>query len=448
MISWEVNFDGLPGLTHNYAGLSFGNLASAKHAQAVANPKAAALQSLDKMHALHQMGLHQGILPPHERPDTHVLRTFGFSGSDRSIIERAWKKHPALAKACYSAAAMWVANAATVSPSADTQDQRVHFTPANLSAMFHRSHEHATTSHLLQAIFSDSRYFQHHPALPAIAALGDEGAANHGRLCHAHGTKGIELFVYGRSAFDTGLAPTRYPARQTREACEAIAQHHQLAPDQQLIVQQNPAMIDAGVFHNDVISVTNEQVLFYYEDAFVNTPTIINTLDQALEGQLIPIEVKASMVSLSDVVESYLFNSQLVTLPNQRMALILPIESQENRTVHEAVESVLAGDNPIDTAHYFDLRQSMRNGGGPACLRLRVALNAEELDAVNPHCLLTPARYTTLCTWVEKHYRDRMCEDDLRDPDLLIECRTALDELSQLLQLGSIYPFQREASQS
>jgi len=31
----------------------------------------------------------------------------------------------------------------------------------------------------------------------------------------------------------------------------------------------------------------------------------------------------------------------------------------------------------------------------------------------------------------------------LRDPQLLIESRTALDELTQILKIGSVYPFQQ-----
>ena len=75
-------------------------------------------------------------------------------------------------------------------------------------------------------------------------------------------------------------------------------------------------------------------------------------------------------------------------------------------------------------------------------MRLRVALKQAELAAVNPGVVMSNALYATLNTWVDKHYRDRLVETDLADPQLLIECRTALDELTQILKLGAVYPFQ------
>ncbi len=44
----EINFDGIVGPSHNYAGLSLGNLASARNAGAVSRPRDAALQGLAK----------------------------------------------------------------------------------------------------------------------------------------------------------------------------------------------------------------------------------------------------------------------------------------------------------------------------------------------------------------------------------------------------------------
>src|SRR5205823_13218009 len=124
----EINFDGIPGPTHNYAGLARGNLAAEKHARMVANPRAAALQGLAKMRALSARGIPQAVLPPHERPCVAALRALGFAGTDNSILTRAAREAPQLLTACSSAAPMWAANAATVSASADTADRRVHFT--------------------------------------------------------------------------------------------------------------------------------------------------------------------------------------------------------------------------------------------------------------------------------------------------------------------------------
>ena len=267
----EVNFDGLIGPTHNYAGLSRGNLASQQHRMMVSNPQEAALQGLAKMKFLADLGLKQAVLPPQERPDLQTLRRLGFSGTDGQILDRARREAPMLLAACSSASAMWTANAATVSPGADTADRRVHFTPANLVSQFHRSLEPPTTGAVLRAIFPDEAKFAHHGPLPAAPQLGDEGAANHTRLCAAHGQGGIELFVFGRSGFDSAeQGPRRFPARQTREASEAIARLHQLDPARTVFIRQNPAAIDAGAFHNDVVAVANENVLLYHADAFAD----------------------------------------------------------------------------------------------------------------------------------------------------------------------------------
>ena len=121
----EANFDGLVGPTHNYAGLAYGNLASALNAEKPSNPREAALQGLRKMKALHDLGVPQGVLPPHERPHLPTLRALGFGGKDAEVLGAAHREAPGLLAAASSASAMWVANAATVSPSADAADGRV-----------------------------------------------------------------------------------------------------------------------------------------------------------------------------------------------------------------------------------------------------------------------------------------------------------------------------------
>ncbi|EGF31557.1 Succinylarginine dihydrolase, partial [Oxalobacteraceae bacterium IMCC9480] len=55
----EFNFDGLVGPSHNYAGLSFGNVASFNNVKSVSSPKQAALQGLAKMRALAARGFAQ-----------------------------------------------------------------------------------------------------------------------------------------------------------------------------------------------------------------------------------------------------------------------------------------------------------------------------------------------------------------------------------------------------
>ncbi|WP_236233078.1 N-succinylarginine dihydrolase [Pseudomonas tohonis] len=446
MSAHEVNFDGLVGPTHNYGGLSYGNVASQSNSQAVSSPKEAALQGLAKMKALMEMGFKQGVLAPQERPNVAALRSLGFAGSDAQVIEKAARDAMPLLAACSSASSMWTANACTVSPSADTADGRVHFTAANLNCKFHRSIEHPTTSRVLGAMFADERHFAHHAALPAVAQFGDEGAANHTRFCKGYGEAGVEFFVFGRSAFDSRFpAPSRYPARQTLEASQAVARLHGLSEAGVVYAQQNPAVIDQGVFHNDVIAVGNGEVLFHHEDAFLDTDKVLAELHDKLGrvgGRFQAVCVPRAAVTVEDAVRSYLFNSQLLSRADGSMLLIVPEECRNNARVWSYLQTLTAEDGPIREVKVFDLKQSMQNGGGPACLRLRVALKDNELAAVNPGVILTPSLYDTLTGWVEKHYRDRLSESDLADPQLLTECRTALDELTQILKLGAVYPFQ------
>ncbi|GGY18899.1 N-succinylarginine dihydrolase [Paludibacterium paludis] len=443
----EVNFDGLVGPTHNYSGLSFGNIASTRNEKAVANPREAALQGLAKMKALHDLGFAQGVFAPHERPDMESLRRLGFSGSDAEILARAAKAAPALLASCSSASAMWTANAATVSPSADTADGKVHFTPANLNNKFHRSLEHPVTGRLLAAMFPDRERFTVHDALPAQMHFGDEGAANHTRFCRDHGERGVEFFVFGASAFDISLPrPERFPARQTLEASQAVARRHGLADDGVVFAQQRPATIDAGVFHNDVIAVGNGPVLFHHELAFHDPHRVMGEIANKMARLGLPfeaIEVPEAEVSVADAVTSYLFNSQLLSRPDGSMLLVVPDECRRNERVWAYLARLERDNRFIREVRVFDLTQSMRNGGGPACLRLRVALTREELTAVNPRVMMSDTLYAQLVGWVSRHYRDRLAPDDLADPALLNECRTALDELCGLLGLGNPYPFQR-----
>ncbi|MEE2025622.1 N-succinylarginine dihydrolase [Alkalimonas mucilaginosa] len=443
---FEANFDGLVGPTHNYAGLSVGNVASLNNARNTSSPRQAAKQGLQKMKALQDLGLVQGVLAPQERPDVYTLRRLGFTGSDHDIISKAAKQAPAVLRAVCSASSMWTANAATISPSADTADGKIHFTPANLTNKFHRSLEPDTTGRILQAMFADPNHFAHHRHLPDNDHFGDEGAANHTRLCSEYGARGVELFVFGRYAFDTTkAAPKRFPARHTLEACEAVARLHGLSEEHVVYMQQNPDVIDQGVFHNDVIAVGNQNVLFYHQQAFVDKEQKLAELQRKFgnNSELHLIEVKDSEVAVDDAIKTYLFNTQVITLPNGEMAIIAPTECRENERVAGYLEQLTGRGTPIRQVHYYDVKQSMRNGGGPACLRLRVAMSEQERQAVNPHVLLTDELFATLNQWVDKHYRDTISEADLADPQLLQESRAALDELTQIMHLGSVYPFQR-----
>ncbi len=440
----EINFDGLVGPTHNYAGLSGDNVASVASRESVSNPRAAALEGLSKMRTLLSLGVEQAILPPHERPHIPTLRQLGFAGDDASVLRLSGRDAPRLLAMCSSASSMWAANAATVSPSSDSSDGRVHVTPANLVAHGHRAIETATTHRVLRRIFSDERHFVVHDPLPATTALADEGAANHVRL-GAVDTPGVHLMVYGRD--DDHVNADGPMPRQTLLAAQAITRLHGTTGRTVFALQHSTA-VRAGAFHNDVVAVGRGDVLLCHEHAYADQQAVLATIGRMLEATGVsfrPIVVAQSQVPLADAVRSYLFNGQLVSDRDGHLTLVVPTECRQVASVARWLDHAQADPAvPIDRVVDVDVRGSMRNGGGPACLRLCVALAADE----HPHggVMATSQRLATIEAWVGRHYRDRLAPADLADPQLVIESRTALDELTSILDLGSIYDFQLERS--
>ena len=445
-LACEVNFDGLVGPTHHYGGLAAGNLASARHRHHLSNPAQAALQGLAKMKAMTDLGLQQAVVPPQERPALDLLRRAGFDGSDVDLVAKAHRDAPELLSACYSAASMWAANAATICPSMDARDKRVHLTPANLLSELHRHIEPQATAMVLRRIFACQDHFVHHRPLPASWPLRDEGAANHMRLCRSLDEPGLQLFIFGTTSGST-LRPKRFEARQSQLASEAIARMHNILPQRVLFVQQNTSAIDAGVFHNDLVAMGHRDVVLYHGEAFLDTAAVIDRLrsrfDQVCGAQLTCIAISPQQLSLHEAVTSYLFNSQLLSLPDQTKVLIAPAECRHNERVRAILETIAGPGRAIAAIHYADVRQSMQNGGGPACLRLPVVLTPAELARIHQPVLLTEALFDQLTTWIGRHYRTQLGPHDLADPHLIDETRNALDELTGILQLGSLYPFQQ-----
>jgi len=411
----EINFDGIVGPSHNYAGLSFGNVASMGHGGQVSQPRAAALEGIDKMRANLALGLAQGIFLPHPRPHRTWLRELGTEIGDAE---------PSLAASAMSASAMWAANAATVSPAPDTRDGRCHLTVANLRTMPHRSHEWPATLAQLQIAFEASDFAVHAPIPPAF---GDEGAANHMRLAASHGEPGIEIFVYGV----TGGA---FPARQHLQASKAIARLHQLPPERVLFVEQSEEVIAAGAFHNDVVAVANERVLFAHQLAFADKAQLIDACSARVPG-FEYVEVAAADVPLEDAVRSYLFNAQLVTLPDNQMTLIVPSEARETPSVWRWIERHLAGNGPIRNVEVVDVRQSMANGGGPACLRLRVVADSESVD---PRFIVDEAKLDGIAGVVRETWPEQIASDELQQPALIADVEHARAALLDALDLAEL----------
>ena len=412
----EINFDGIIGPSHNYAGLSLGNIASSSNAGAVSQPYAAALQGIEKMRANLRLGLAQGFFMPLDRPNKAWLAGLATDMESAELHIRA---------AAFSASAMWAANAATVSPAPDTADGRCHLSAANLLTMAHRSHEWTGTLAQLKLAFADEQCFAVHAAVPP--PFGDEGAANFMRLCPSHGEAGLEIFVYGK-------AGGPFPARQHIESSKAVARAHRLDPAKTLFVQQSEIAIAAGAFHNDVVAVANERVLFTHEQAFENPQDIYDKIRELMPEAEIVV-VPANRVSLADAIQSYLFNAQLVTLPDGGMALILPSEARANGNVWGWLSEMVAGNGPIRELVPVDVRQSMANGGGPACLRLRVVADPATVDQ---RFMADEAKLDRIAETIEAHWPENIAPDQLGDAALISKVQAARSALLLCCGLGEL----------
>ena len=411
----EINFDGIVGPSHNYAGLSLGNIASASHKGDASFPRAAALQGIAKMRGNMERGLPQGFLLPLPRPNYGLLRDLGADGSlDGPLLAAAW-----------SASSMWTANAATVSPAPDTGDGLCHLTPANLVTMLHRGQEWRDTKRQLDLAFADPRHFRVHDAVPA--SFGDEGAANHMRFCEGHGSPGVEAFVWGRQG-------GKFPARQHEQASRAVARLHRLDPDACVFIEQNPEAIAAGAFHNDVVAVANERVLFTHARAFADQQGAYAAIRAAFPA-LEVVEVPEDAVSLEEAIRTYLFNAQLLTLPSGEMALVVPSECQDSPSVWSWCEKMLASNGPIRKVIPVDVRQSMANGGGPACLRLRVVANPATVDA---RFLLDEAKATRIEAVVAEMWPERIEPSEIGSEALAERVMDAREALLGVVALDDL----------
>lgn len=409
----EINFDGIIGPSHNYAGLSHGNLAATRNRGEVSYPRAAALQGIAKMRANLALGLTQGILLPHARPDHRWLASLGTRFEDGPPHTQAQ---------ALSASPMWAANAATVSPAPDTGDGKCHLSVANLVTMPHRSHEWPETLAQLRLAFADPAFAVHGPV---PAPFGDEGAANHMRLAAEHDAPGVEVFVYG-------ISGGPFPARQHPDASAAVARRHRL--ERVLFVQQSEEAIAAGAFHNDVVAVANGRVLFAHEQAFADKDRFYADL-RALLPEVEIVEVPAAEVSLADAIRSYLFNAQLVTLPSGEMALVLPGEARETPSVWNWLQAHVAGNGPIRRLEVVDVRQSMANGGGPACLRLRVVCDPAMVD---PRFLVDAEKLDRIAAVIEAHWPEAIPFDSIADPALVARVEAARKALLEALDLSDL----------
>lgn len=435
----EVIFVGLPGPTHNYGGLSADNVASSLNRGSISNPKQAALQALGLVRMLSQLGITAAILPPQLRPYLPELRKH-FSGSDDQVIQQAAKENPALLEKMTSSSAMWTANAATVTAALDTTDGKLHLTVANLHTNLHRRIEALATHAVLSAIFAGVPDAVVHPPLDAVRGFRDEGAANHMRLAPSHSAPGLNVYVYGTD----GSADDPPTARQTFSASDEIRKQHALENRRALFVKQNPAVIAQGVFHNDVIAVSNTSVLLAHEAAYAGGMDDITRIENAYVlatgKKLTSIVIKTSDLEVDEAVHTYFFNSQIITKKDGGMVIIAPTEVKDLYAGKAArlMEEIRSDDsNPIDTVHFADLRQSMNNGGGPACLRLRVPMTATQIQTMRAsvQVLADEALLMAIEKLVENQYPSELAPEAIADPRLYATCRAVLSQLSGIMKL-------------
>ena len=419
-MSFEVNFDGLVGPTHNYAGLSHGNIHSVNNKNKPSNPYEAAIQGLNKMKLMHDLGYKQCIIPPQKRPFLKDYEDY------QNMVVNA------------SASSMWVANSCTIAPSVDSYNNKLNLLIANLNSTQHRRLEAPQTYAILNKIFEDSDKFLIQPPINSTGELDDEGAANHTRFCNSYEEEGLHLFVYGRSQNNSEESPTKYPARQTLEASQKVAENLQIK--NVVYAQQSAESIDAGVFHHDVIGVGNKNLYFYHEKALANENETLQNLQDNFNGDLKLIKVKESEVPLATAVDTYLFNSQLVEYMGGHL-LVAPLQCRKNGLVKKYIQSIVGKNKNIKKVRYIDLQQSLYNGGGPACLRLRVVMNKEELNSLHQEIIFTNNLYFKLRHWIKKYYKKKLIYDDLFVPSFIQKCYDGFDELTKILNLDGIYLF-------
>lgn len=443
MSAQEWQFDGIVGPTHNYAGLAQGNLASSYNKGNVSNPRAAALQGLEKMRFVRDLGMPQAFLPPHYRPHLPELRRLGFSGNNAEIIHKAYKNAPALLASAYSSSFMWAANAATVTSYVDSADGKLHLTTANLCSHYHRAIEADFQFKLLKTIFHNKNLFSVNNYLIPCTEFGDEGAANHAVINKNFDKNGFHIFVYGKSHQMTSNLPKKHIARQNYAASVSIARLHGIALERCLFLQQSPEAIDAGVFHNDVIAMNTTSRMIVHEQAYISADQkrLRDFFRSYPEFSL--YEVTSSDLTVEEAVSTYLFNSQMLMLPTGRFVLVAPTECDNNKRVAATINK-LTSEGMLDGVHYIDVHQSMKNGGGPACLRLKMVMSSEQSCAMHQGIVLTDAKYTKMKEWINTHYRDRLSFDDFSDPNLIKELDVAYSALETILDMPGLYdPFRQ-----
>jgi len=468
----EVQFDGIIGPTHHFGGLGVGNVASLASRAKESYPRAAALEGAAKMDLVASLGIPQFFLPPLVRPNWDFLVRCGLIDSkqrfDRAkqveALRRCAEESPMLLSAAYSSSFMWTANAGTFCPGTDASDGVSRLVLANLSSSLHRGMEAVERYQQFSDLFRGCEKVQVCLPIPAVDPLRDEGAANHMRFAAPHAMQsslGLHVFVHGIShhgishhgasnlpevrhgggavdgAGTVSSLGNSFRSRQSSLASHAVSNFMRLPVGQRIYALQSRKAIDAGVFHNDVIATSNRNLFLYHADAFENGDRIVDEILASYEklfGEPIySIRINADSIPLNEAVQTYLFNSQIVSLPNGGMHMVCPAHCEQSSAVRELIGSwVRDARNPICGVNYVHLNESMANGGGPACLRLRMDWPTGWLTGSSMPSL---AKYRwddgasqKIKDWIARFYPERLVFEDFQRIDFADHVASAVRE--------------------
>jgi succinylarginine dihydrolase len=446
----EINIDGMIGPSHHFGGLGVENKASELNRAQTSHPRNAALQGLAKMELLDSYGIPQFYLPPPARPAWGWLESLGFSGSKASVLRDCYQEYPILLSAAFSSAFMWTANAASVSCGSDTRSGRAKIKLANLNANLHRSIEEAERLPQLETMFKAVAGVDVLRGLSSSRPLSDEGAANLMRFCTRAGSRGVYAFVYGSEQggsddaaghFQVGAGTRRRQPRQTRMASALLARSLDLEPADCFLMQQTSAAIDAGVFHNDVIATSHENVLVYHESAFHNSEESVAVIQKRFfekTGQELETHLVASSdLRLDEAVDTYLFNSQICTDSQGQWRMFVPENCSQSTAVQTVLDRLRSQIPRLRTIDYCPLAESMRNGGGPACLRLRVSLTPAQIDQIPGSMRINSSTLSQLRKLVETEYPEKVEPSDFANPDFAGQCERISLQIARLWHANS-----------
>ncbi len=436
IVEEELQLDGIIGPTHHFGGLGVGNVASLQSRWRPSHPRSAALEGCSKMDRVAALGVPQFFLPPLARPDWSFLARVGFAGGRSEVLKRCGAEYPQLLSAAYSSSFMWTANAATTAPASDTTDGKARAVIANLCSSLHRGMEADGRHAQLAAILYGRAGIEVESGLPSVNPLRDEGAANHMRLCgpSRHSQKaGLHVFVHEPVVISEQTVAPKYASRQGSLASRVVASRLRLPESHCVFLEQTQAAIDFGVFHNDVIATSHRNVLIYHRDAFVDSDRAVEEIcsrfRHLIGEELIALEVSRRALPLEEAVRTYLFNSQIVTRSDEAMQMVCPEQCRDSDATQQLIHGWIGDPSiPIAGVDYVPLSESMANGGGPACLRLRWTDSDGRLASAMQRYRWSEENSERVRAWITKGYAECLTFDDFTRIEFAEHATNAIEQ--------------------